>query len=133
MPVNPTYPGVYIDELPSAVRTIIGVPTSITAFVGPALRGPVDKATHITTWSDFERRFGGLWVKSLMSYAVFQYFQNGGSEAEIVRVANCATPATIDLGGGVTLAAKYPGEWGGRLRARVDYKTADPTNAKLYN
>ncbi len=135
MPVNPTYPGVYIDELPSAVRTIVGVPTSIAAFVGSAARGPVDKATHITSWGDFERQFGGLSASSLMSYAVFQFFQNGGSEAEIVRVVNAGTPATLDLGGGVTLEAKYPGGWGGSLRARVDYKVdqSNPKKDKLYN
>ena len=49
MPVSPTFPGVYIDELPSAVRTIVGVPTSITAFVGPATSGPTDGPMHITT------------------------------------------------------------------------------------
>jgi Bacteriophage tail sheath protein len=50
MPVAVTYPGVYVDELPSAVRTIIGVSTSITAFVGSAARGPVIQHTPITSW-----------------------------------------------------------------------------------
>jgi phage tail sheath protein FI len=40
MPVTPTYPGVYIEELPSAVRTITAVSTSVTAFVGSIRRGP---------------------------------------------------------------------------------------------
>ena len=39
MPITPTYPGVYIEEVPSGVRTITGVATSITAFIGRALRG----------------------------------------------------------------------------------------------
>jgi len=39
MPITPTYPGVYIEEIPSGVRTIIGVATSITAFVGAAHAG----------------------------------------------------------------------------------------------
>ena len=42
MPATLTYPGVYIEEIPSGVRTITGVATSITAFVGRALRGPTD-------------------------------------------------------------------------------------------
>lgn len=123
MPVTPTYPGVYIEEVRSGVRTITGVPTSITAFVGPALRGPTDAPRRITSWSDFQRIYGGLSRTSLMSYAVLHYYQNGGSEAVIVRVANGATPATIALPGGVALAAKYPGAWGNRLRARVDHIT----------
>jgi uncharacterized protein len=128
MAVSPTYPGVYIDELPSAVRTIIGVPTAVTAFVGPALRGPVDKARHITSFADFERIYGGLSGTSLMSYAVFHYYLMGGAEAEIVRVASKTTPATLDLGSGVKLTVKPPGRQGNQVRARVDHPdAADPT------
>ena len=39
MAVTPTYPGVYIEELPSAVHPITGVATSIGAFVGYTARG----------------------------------------------------------------------------------------------
>ena len=58
MPVNPTYPGVYIEEIPSGVRTITGVSTSITAFLGRALRGEVDEPTLVHSFADFERVFG---------------------------------------------------------------------------
>jgi phage tail sheath protein FI len=129
MAVNPTYPGVYIDEVPSAVRTIIGVPTAVAAFVGPAVRGPIDRARHITSWADFERIYGGLSDDSLMTYAVFQYYQNGGSEAEIVRVAAANATATLDLGKKVVLRAKDTGSGGNGLVARVD---ADPADATLY-
>jgi uncharacterized protein len=128
MAVSPTYPGVYIDELPSAVRTIIGVPTAVAAFVGPALRGPPDKARHITSFADFERIYGGLSGTSLMSYAVFHYYLMGGTEAEIVRVASKTAPATLDLGSGVKLNVKPPGKAGNQVRARVDHpNAADPT------
>ena len=50
MPVHVTYPGVYIEEIPSGVRTITGVATSITAFVGRAARGPRDKAVSINSF-----------------------------------------------------------------------------------
>ena len=58
MPVTPTYPGVYIEELASGVRTITGVATSITAFIGRAFRGPVDEPVTIFSFGDFERQFG---------------------------------------------------------------------------
>ncbi|MFC9490711.1 hypothetical protein ACFTZM_32180, partial [Streptomyces hydrogenans] len=86
MPVNVTYPGVYIDEVKSSVRTITGVPTSVAAFVGHAPRGPVDRPVHLTGWADYEVNFGGLQANCPMSYAVYQFYLNGGSEAEIVRV-----------------------------------------------
>ena len=52
MPVQPTYPGVYIEELPSGVRTITGVATSITGLIGKALRGPTDQPVTITSFAE---------------------------------------------------------------------------------
>src|SRR6185369_15535334 len=110
MPVNPTYPGVYIEELPSGVRTITGVPTSVTAFVGRTWKGAVDEPVAVDSYSDFVRGFGGLWRKSTVGYAVQQFFANGGSRALVVRVAtrtggSAAAAATIDLAGGNQLRA----------------------------
>ena len=121
MPSSLTYPGVYIEELPSGVRTITGVPTSITAFVGRAWRGPLDEPVKINSYADYQRIFGGLWRGSTMSYAVQQFFANGGSQAIIVRVATrtgtgAAAGAAIDLGGGNTLNAASPGPWGRNRR-----------------
>ena len=86
MPITPTYPGVYIEEIPSGVRTITGVATSITAFIGRALRGPVSEPIIINNFGEFESRFGGLWLDGPMSYAVRDFYQNGGSQAIIVRI-----------------------------------------------
>jgi phage tail sheath protein FI len=86
MPVQVSYPGVYIEEIPSGVRTITGVATSITAFIGRALRGPTDDAITINSYGDFERIFGGLWADSTLGYAVRDFYLNGGSQAIIVRL-----------------------------------------------
>lgn len=86
MPAALTYPGVYVEEIPSGVRTITGVATSITAFIGRAVRGPVNQAVVINSFGDFERRFGGLWLQSQLGYAVRDFFLNGGSQAIIVRL-----------------------------------------------
>lgn len=86
MPVTPTYPGVYITEVPSGVRTITGVATSITAFIGRALRGPVNEPKTINSPGDYERIFGGMWVHSPMSFAIGDFYQNGGSQAIVVRL-----------------------------------------------
>ena len=88
MAVTPTFPGVYIEEVPSGVHPITGVATSITAFVGYADRGPVNDPTTVQSFAEFTRVFGGLSAQSTMSYAVQQFFLNGGSEALIVRVAH---------------------------------------------
>ena len=86
MPVNPTYPGVYVEEISSGVHTIIGVATSITAFAGRAQRGPVDKPVTVNSFGDFERVFGGLWEGSKLGFAVRDFFLNGGSQALVVRL-----------------------------------------------
>ncbi len=133
MPVNPTFPGVYIEEVPSGVRTITAASTSVTAFIGAAKRGPVDKATHILSFSDFERRFGGLDAGSEMSYAVRQFFANGGSDAWVVRVAKNASPANLTLQNGdgadvLELTAVDKGASGNFIEVRVDYQSARPTS-----
>jgi phage tail sheath protein FI len=133
MPVTPTYPGVYIDELPSAVRTITGVPTSIAAFVGWTPRGPDDRPVHITSYADYERAFGGLHPRSPMSYAVHQFYLNGGSEAEIVRLAGeGAERSSVERGNGVKFEAASSGTAGDKIRVRIDHETKAPAK-KYYN
>jgi phage tail sheath protein FI len=95
-----TYPGVYIQELPSGVHTITGVATSIAAFAGWANMGPVDEATLVLSWQDFASQFGGLDSRSYLGYAVNQFFANGGQQAYIVRLTDgTAKPATLDITG----------------------------------
>lgn len=126
MPVQLSYPGVYIEEIPSGVRTITGVATSIAAFIGWAPQGATDQALLVLNWGDYDRLFGGLHRDSAMSYAVSHFFANGGQQAYIIRVASAdAVAATTDVGD-LTLTASGPGEWGNsygvtvRLRADVE-------------
>lgn len=122
MPVTPTYPGVYVEEIPSGVRTIIGVPTSITAFIGRALRGPVDEPILINNFGDFERIFGGLWVDSHLGFSVQDFFLNGGGQALVVRVIGSGSSAAVldDASHGLFLVASSPGAWANQIRARID-------------
>ena len=132
MPVQPTYPGVYIEEVPSGVRPITGVATSIGAFVDYFRRGPLDLPVRLFSPADFEREFGGLDARSEASYAIRQFFLNGGGETYAVRVSpagDLATAATLLVTGGAvsifnTTAGRRirggsvadPGEWGNFLR-----------------
>lgn len=123
MAVNPTYPGVYIQELPSAVHPITGVATSIGAFVGYTARGIDNRAEQIFSFADYERLFGGLASNSELSYAVQQFFANGGTQAWVVR-----TPATAEgakaanaVFFGLTFTALSSGTWAdGQLLIDVD-------------
>ena len=131
MPAALSYPGVYLQELPSGVRTITGVATSITAFVGRAAAGPTDEPVMLTGFADYERRFGGLDAASPMSYQVRDFYLNGGALALVVRVAHeDAEAATIRLAGSgasptedLVLVASSAGDWGNRLGASVDHAT----------
>jgi Bacteriophage tail sheath protein len=151
MPVSPTFPGVYIEEVPSGVRTITGVATSIAAFLGYFKRGPMNKPRRVLGLADFEREFGGLDRQSEAGYAIQQFFLNGGTQAWVVRAASPvaaipasggnpavpekpATAATVELldnatGGNkvLTATAKNEGTWGNGVRIDVDYRTSDPT------
>ncbi|MER8400427.1 phage tail sheath C-terminal domain-containing protein [Mesorhizobium sp. M1348] len=124
MPSALTYPGVYIEEIPSGVRTIVGVGTSIAAFVGRAERGPVNKPIAINSYGDFERRFGGLWKDSTLGYAVRDFYLNGGSQAVIVRLfghdADQTKEKTKVIVDNLTLVAVDEGKWGKNLRAEID-------------
>ena len=134
MPATLSYPGVYIEELPSGVRTITGVATSIAAFVGRAARGPVNTPVTITSYADFERIFGGLWIHSRLGYAVRDFYQNGGATAIIVRLVHDANKAAIALTGGPpTLLAANEGSWGNALHAVVDSNVSAtlPPNSDL--
>ena len=148
MPINPTYPGVYIEEIPSGSHPIVGVATSIGAFIDFFTQGPSDTAIHILSLGDFQRYFGGLNTNSEASYAIQQFFLNGGAEAYVVRVGDGSTIATAavileESSGGtqvvmVSAGTMYggnsvnaPGAWGNNIRVEVDYNTTDPT--QLFN
>lgn len=103
--------------------TLTPVPTAVTAFVGRTLKGPVAEPVHVTSFARFQQLFGGLWQPSPLSYAVEQFFENGGEDAVIVRVISGGAAPTLDLACGndvLTLQGRCPGsrEY---LRASVDY------------
>lgn len=148
MPVRPTFPGVYIEEVPSGVRTIVGVATSVAAFIDYFARGPMDRAIQIFSFADFEREMGGLDALSEASYAIQQFFLNGGSEAWVIRVgqtpvggppsfATAKIDLLDDIGGAGTLhvfpgrrirgvSVPDPGDWGNFIRLDVDYDISPP-------
>jgi hypothetical protein len=104
-------------------RVIARAPTGVTAFVGRTLKGPVNQAIAITSFAEFQQIFGGLWQPSTVSYAIEQFFENGGRDALVVRVVNGARPPTLTLRAGsheLKLIGINPGsrEY---LRASVDY------------
>ncbi len=136
MPSTLTYPGVYIEEIPSGVRTITGVATSITAFIGRALRGPVYDPKRIQSFADYERTFGGLWTESTLSYAVQQYFLNGGMDAIIIRAHKDGAKATLSLPGDdgpLVLESASEGAWGNELHAVVDHVTKSTADLLMFN
>jgi phage tail sheath protein FI len=112
---------VYIQELPSAVHTITGVATSITAFVGYTARGIDNRAEQVLSFADYQRLFGGLASDSELSYAVQQFFANNGTEAYVVRVGRHGTGFAQVVFGGLTFNALSSGAWAnGQLYIDVD-------------
>ena len=121
-----TYPGVYIKEATS-VGAIVGVSTSDTVFIDFFAQGPVGVATRTTSMDDFNRTFGGLDERSEASYAIQQFFLNGGSVAWVVRVIDTAGSATAQFtlpfgsgGASLTASASSPGAWGASIQIAFD-------------
>lgn len=115
--------GIQVAEQPGPDQGIARGPTAVTAFVGRTLRGPVNRPVSIASFNEYQAVFGGLWQPSTLSYAVEQYFDNGGRTAIVVRVTNGGQPPTLTLNAGagqLVLKALQPGtrEF---LRASVDY------------
>jgi phage tail sheath protein FI len=130
--VQVSYPGVYVVEVPSGVHTIAGVATAVAAFFGRASRGPVNKAVHVLSPSDYERSFGGPHPSSGLAQSVRQFFDNGGGECYVVRLAHNAVAADVtlrnlaDAQNVLTVAAKFEGAAGNGIRLHIDYDTPNP-------
>jgi phage tail sheath protein FI len=127
--------GIQITEAPGAEQPIARVSAQLTAFVGRTLRGPVNRAVSVHSFADFQQEFGGLWQPSPLSYAVEHFFEQGGRQAVIVRVANGAMPVTLSLRCGrqtLQLEARAPGtrEF---LRASIDYDHLEAEDEQRFN
>lgn len=131
MPVALSYPGVYIEEVPSGVRTITGVATSIALFVGWAPRGPIDRAVRLTSFADFERTYGGLDLRSLLGYAVKHFYENGGADAYGLRIADGNALAAACAIGDLTITANSPGDWAHDYRVRLTQRADDATRFRI--
>ncbi|MGI8686583.1 MAG: phage tail sheath family protein [Acidimicrobiales bacterium] len=127
MPQQLTYPGVYLEEVPSGVRTIVGVATSVTAFLGRAARGPIDDPVPVRTFGELEAEFGGLSEIGTLGFAVRDFLRNGGSQALVVRLFGgdpAAQTAAVTGHSTLRLQAASPGAWANTLRARVTHDTS---------
>ncbi|SFE85472.1 phage tail sheath subtilisin-like domain-containing protein [Nitrosomonas sp. Nm166] len=132
MPVAVSYPGVYIEEISSGVRTITGVATSIGLFIGWAPKGATDRAVRITNFPDYEREFGGLDTRSLLGYSVRHFFENGGSDTYIIRLVGAGNQiASVAINGNLTVSASSPGEWANKLRIRTTQRADDPLRFRI--
>ena len=131
MPVQTSYPGVYVQEVPSGVRTITGVSTSVAMFIGRASRGPLNTPVLCLNFSDFERTFSSLYAGSDLARSVRLFFLNGGTQCYVTRIASHAVQAGLTLrnSAGVDVlrvTAKSHGDAGNDIRLAVSYNGQYP-------
>ncbi|MRS03332.1 hypothetical protein EG832_08945, partial [bacterium] len=135
MPVSPSYPGVYIEEVPSGVRTIAGVRTSVALFIGMSTKGPINKPVLCTSYSDFARSYSENNDVSSLARYIRLFFLNGGTDCYLLRIANGATKSGVtllnELAAGnpdpvLALTAKDAGLAGENIRAVVTYSGQQP-------
>jgi Bacteriophage tail sheath protein len=138
--ITPTYPGVYVREEASGARAIAAAATSIAAFVGMTQRGPLLEPVRVFNLADFERSFGAGNGAGQMQPQVQLFFNNGGGQAWITRIAKDSAPADITLANEaqtdtLKLTAVEDGVDGNLLRAEVSYDTTSPEerfNLRIY-
>jgi phage tail sheath protein FI len=116
------HPGVYVQEVSSGVRPIEGASTSTAAFIGPAEKGPLDRAYMVTSFTEFEAVYGGFLKDSWLAQSALQFFNNGGKRLYIARIARDAATASVTLlnrqnvpVATMTVTATSPGRWGNTL------------------
>jgi hypothetical protein len=133
--VTPSSLGIQVEEERGPDQTIARLSTARTAFVGRTLRGPVNRPIFVTSFTEFQHVFGGLWQPSPLGYAVEQFFDNGGREALIVRVVNCARAASLGLKAGAAMLLLRAVRPGTRefLRACVDYDNIPADSTTEFN
>src|SRR5690348_885995 len=95
MPAALTYPGVYVQEIPSGVHTVVGVGTSIGLFIGRAKKGELYKPIRCLSYEDFERAFTSDYADSDLARAVRLFFQNGGTQCWVVRIGDAESTNAV--------------------------------------
>ena len=134
MPVTPTYPGIYVEEILSSSHTITAAPTSVTVFVGythPFKTKPqhYGAAVQLFSFSDYEREFGGLfsvdWLTDDVGRAVFQFFANGGAIAWVVALQ----PQLHPFGGGAPTPVLPPSLTLGTATVGITFTGREPVDA----
>ena len=109
-----TSPGVAISEIDNTFLT--GQPVQAgAAIIGPTVKGPVEKPTLVTSYSDFQMLFGDTFISGgnaysyLTSIAAYNYFNYGGTSLLVARVTSGSfTPATSSFVSSSAHAAGAP-------------------------
>ena len=127
--------GIRVTESPAGEEPIPLRRETVTAFVGPAPRGPANIPIVIESVAEFRRRFGSPAERSRLEWILGQFFENGGRHAIVVRVPRSGAASRITLpgpGGTLDLEAVNPGplEY---LRAAVDYDGIPSTDLWRFN
>ena len=119
--------GITVTEIAAMDQPIDVSPETTAAFVGRALRGPLNTPVLVHSFGEFRRRFGDTWSRSSLGPAVKQFFEHGGLQLYIVRIANNARGAMLCIpasGSALVLRAVEPGSTE-TIRAAVDYDGID--------
>jgi uncharacterized protein len=126
------YPGVYIQEVPSGIRTITGASTAVLAIAGHFPRGPIDRPVLVTSWSDVERRFGGIDRRYEAAYALQEFFLQGGTQAWVVRIA-FQQPSIVltTTETAMVVSARANGAGGNTIEVRVSHMTGGNFNLRV--
>ncbi len=127
-------PDIYFERITrdERYRPLEKAKVNIAAFLGLSERGPIQTPTRVTSWDSFQRIFGGQNPNAYLAFSAFGFFNNGGSECYVTRVAHvndpdpekCASVSKASLKDlyarpTIEVAAVSPGTWGNKLKVSV--------------
>lgn len=127
--------GITVTEIAAMDQPVDACPETTAAFVGRALRGPLNTPVLVTSFAEFRRRFGDVWTHSSLGPAARQFFDHGGMRLFVVRVASNARGAMLCLpasGSALVLRAVEPGSTES-IRAAIDYDAIGDEEADAFN
>jgi len=128
------HPGIYVEEVDLGPKSIEGVSTSTAGFVGITERGPITP-TFVSSFTEYERKFGGYLADSFMSYAIDGFFRNGGKRCFVGRViGKNATASSLVTSGSnkLMITANGHGKWGNNVYVKISKASLSERDPLLF-
>ncbi|MCL1864392.1 MAG: phage tail sheath subtilisin-like domain-containing protein [Spirochaetes bacterium] len=137
-------PGVFLAPESEQIAPIAISKQCLAGLIGIAEKGPLDTPVRVSSFQQYQKIFGGFTEYGYLPYAVYGFFNAGGTECVVVRVAHTSDDENdqyaiseayynvlnTDGEEAFRITAKSPGSWGNKILVKLWYKTAGASHVK---